>query len=197
MQDSEGHNKLKCDDNRSQNRIETMILQLSSQFNNMSNRLDTRISELETNFEERVSEKLSVRLSEMIDNKIGDKITEVKSEVKGELDEMKSKLDNMEKKLSENKHQDNNSKLRFVIKNLEFDEREKTEPTLTQHKVKGLLKDCLGLKNICLMSVERIETKGRYPGAIIAETNTIESKKEIMKNKSKLKHNRNHSKVYI
>ena len=38
------------------------------------------------------------------------------------------------------------------------------------------------------MSVERKETKGRYPGVIIAETDTIESKKEIMKNKSKLKH---------
>ena len=47
------------------------------------------------------------------------------------------------------------------------------------------------------MSVERIETKGRYLGAIIGETETIESKKEIMKNKSKLKHSRNHSKVYI
>jgi len=47
------------------------------------------------------------------------------------------------------------------------------------------------------MSVERKETKGRYPGVIIAETDTIESKKEIMKNKSKLKHSRNHSKVYI
>jgi hypothetical protein len=37
----------------------------------------------------------------------------------------------------------------------------------------------------------------QIPGVIIAETNTIESKKEIMKNKSKLKHSRNHSKVFI
>ena len=41
----------------------------------------------------------------------------IKSEVKGELDDMKSILDNMERKMFDTKHQDNDSRLRFVIKN--------------------------------------------------------------------------------
>lgn len=200
MYENEGHKKLKCDQNQPENRIEAMILQLSSQFSSMSNRLDQRISELETNFEEKVSEKLSEKLSVMIDYKIKDKITEVKTEIKGELDGMKSKMDHLEKTMTENvtnKTQEEITKNKFVIKNLQYDEREKkkTETSLTLHKVQCLIKDCLGLKNVFLKSVVRKESRGQYPGIILAETKDLESKKEIMKNKSKLKHSRSYDKV--
>jgi len=193
------HKKLKYDDNQVPSRVEAMILQLSTQFTNMSDRFDKRISDLETNFEDRVSEKLSDKLSTMIDNKIGAKISEVKTEMKGELVEMKTKITKLEEKLqsSDGKAQSDNLKNRFVIKNLDFDEREKTEPTLTVNKVQGMLKDCLGLANVSLKSVVRKESKGRYPGVIVAETKCFEGKQDIMKNKSKLKHSRNFSRVYI
>ncbi|XP_071167347.1 fibronectin-binding protein PlpA-like [Mytilus edulis] len=200
MYENEGHKKLKCDQNQQESRIESMILQLSSQFSSMSNRLDQRISELETNFEEKVSEKLSEKLSVMIDNKIKDKIIEVKTEIKGELDGMKSKMNDLEKTMTEkvtNKTQEEITKNKFVIKNLKYDEREKTETSLTLHKVQCLIKDCLGLKNVTLKSVVRKESRGQYPGIILAETTSLESKKEIMKNKSKLKHSRSYDKVYI
>ena len=178
------HKKLKYDDN---------------QVPNMSDRFDKRISDLETNFEDRVSEKLSDKLSTMIDNKIGAKISEVKTEMKGELVEMKTKITKLEEKLQscDGKAQSDNLKNRFVIKNLDFDEREKTEPTLTVNKVQGMLKDCLGLANVSLKSVVRKESKGRYPGVILAETKCFEGKQDIMKNKSKLKHSRHFSRVDI
>ncbi|CAC5421035.1 unnamed protein product [Mytilus coruscus] len=154
------HKKTKCDSSVSSapmfentNRVEALILQLSSNFSNMSEKLDKRISELETNFEERVSEKLSEKISVMIDNKMKEKLIEVKTEVKHELDGMKSKIENLEKQVSENKTNNPYKDLlrnKFIIKNLEFDDREKTDPELTKHKVQGLLKDCLGLSNVKL-----------------------------------------------
>ena len=46
-----------------------------------------------------------------------------------------------------------------------------------------------------MKSVVRKESRGQYPGIILAETKDLESKKEIMKNKSKLKHSRSYDKV--
>lgn len=56
--------------------------------------------------------------------------------------------------------------------------KKKTETSLTLHKVQCLVKDCLGLKNVFLKSVVRKESRGQYPGIILAETKDLESKKD-------------------
>ncbi|CAC5395428.1 unnamed protein product [Mytilus coruscus] len=188
------------DSENSQNRLESLILQLSANFTSMSKSLEKRIDDLETNMEEKISVKVSERISTMIDNKLKEKIDEVKTEVKNELDVMKSQINSLEKKVSDkdtNSSRQSNTRNRFIIKNLSFDERELTEDELTKHKVKGLLRDGLGLANVDIKSVHRKESRGVYPGIVVVETSNMENKKEVMKNKSKLKSSRQFEKVYI
>lgn len=169
------------------NRVEALILQLSSNFTNMSEKLEKRKSELETNFEERFSEKLSEKITNMIVNKMKEKINEVKTEIKQELDGMKSKIESIEKQVADN-HRNSTDNLRnkFLIKNLEYNEREKNKSDLTKSKVQGLLRDGLGLANVQIKSASRKESRGKYPGVVVAETETFDEKKEIMKNKAKI-----------
>jgi hypothetical protein len=180
------------------NRVEALILKLSSNSTNMSEKLEKRISELETNFEERVSEKLSEKISNMIDNKMKVKISEVKTEVKQELDGMKSKIESIDKQVVDN-YRNSTDKVRniFIIKNLEYNEREKNEPDLTKNKVQGLLRDGLGLANVQIKNASRKESRGKYPDVVVVETDTFDERKEIMKNKAKLKSSRQYDRVYI
>ena len=181
-------------------RLETLILQLSSNFTTMSKNLEKRMDDFEIRFEEKISEKVSEKISSIIDKKLTDKMNEVKTEVKQELNTMQNKIKHLEKQVHEkhiNSQNSDKTKYRLVIKNLEYDEREETETKLTEHKVQSMLKDCLGLANIGLTYVSRKVARGKYPGVVIVETDCIESKKEIMKNKSKLKQNRQFDQVYI
>ena len=57
---------------------------------------------------------------------------------------------------------------------------------MTINKVQTLLKDGLRLSNIDLKSVERKESSGKYPGLVIVETEQLENKLQIMKNKKKI-----------
>jgi hypothetical protein len=86
---------------------------------------------------------------------------------------------------------------KFIIKNLEYNEREKNESDLTKNKVQGLLRDGLGLANVQIKSASRKESRGKYPGVVVVETDTFDEKKEIMKNKAKLKSSRQYDRVYI
>jgi hypothetical protein len=85
---------------------------------------------------------------------------------------------------------------KFIIKNLEYNEREKNESDLTKNKVQELLRDGLGLANVQIKSASRKESRGKYPGVVV-ETDTFDEKKEIMKNKAKLKSSRQYDRVYI
>lgn len=192
-----GLKKSKCDASISSapmldnpNRVDALVLHLSSNFTSRSEKLEKRISELETNSEERVSEKLSEKISNMIDNKMKEKISEVKTEVKQELDGMKSKIESIKKQVVDN-HRNSTDNLRnkFIINNLEHNEREKNEPDLKKNKVQGILRDGLGLANVQIKSTSRKESRGKYPGVVV-ETDTFDEKKEIMKNKAKWKSNR-------
>lgn len=90
-------------------------------------------------------------------------------------------------------------KNRLVIKNLDFDESEIRNTEITGHKVQALLKEGLCLSDIALKSVERKSSGGnaKSNGLIIVEVEKFDDKKEIMKNKRKLKNNRLYENVYI
>jgi hypothetical protein len=64
-------------------------------------------------------------------------------------------------------------------------------------KVQGLLRDGLGLANVQIKSASRKESRGKYPGVVVVEIDTFDEKKEIMKNKAKLKSSRQYDRVYI
>ena len=93
-----------------------------------------------------------------------DKINEVKTEIKHELDGMKSKIESIEKQVADN-HRNSTDNLcnKFIIKNLEYNEREKNKSDLTKSKVQGLLRDGLGLANVQIKSASRKESRGKYP----------------------------------
>ena len=113
----------------------------------------------------------------MIDNKMKEKMSEVKTEVKQELDGMKSKIESIEKQVVDN-HRNSTDNLhnKFIIKNLEYNEREKNESDLTKNKVQGLLRDGLGLANVQIKSASRKESRGKYPGVVVVKTDIFDEK---------------------
>jgi 16S rRNA C1402 N4-methylase RsmH len=54
-----------------------------------------------------------------------------------------------------NRNSTDNLRNTFIIKNLEYNEREKNESVLTKNKVQGLLRDGLGLANVQIKSASR------------------------------------------
>ena len=183
----------------SQNRIETLILQLSTNLCDVSQKLERRIDEMENNFERKITEKLSEKISEMIDTKLKQKIDTVRDEVKTDMTAMQDKIQALEKTMKETNtgKTESNNRNKFVIRNLIYDQTEKDNNVVTINKVQGLLKDGLELQDITLKSVHRKETRGPHPGIVIVETNSYDDKSKIMKNKRKLKTVKKYENIYI
>ncbi|VDI82492.1 Hypothetical predicted protein [Mytilus galloprovincialis] len=183
----------------SQNRIETLILQLSTNLCDVSQKLERRIDEMENNFERKITEKLSEKISEMIDTKLKQKIDTVRDEVKTDMIAMQDKIQALEKTMKETNtvKTESNNRNKFVIRNLIYDQTEKDNNVVTINKVQGLLKDGLELQDITLKSVHRKETRGQHPGIVIVETNSYDDKSKIMKNKRKLKTVKKYENIYI
>ena len=101
----------------------------------------------------------------------------MKTEVKQELDGMKSKLESIDKQVVDNyRNSTDNLRNTFIIKNLEYNEREKNESVLTKNKVQGLLRDGLGLANVQIKSASRKESRGKYPGVVVVKTDIFDEK---------------------
>jgi hypothetical protein len=60
---------------------------------------------------------------------------------------------------------------KVIIKNLEYNEREKNESDLTKNKVQGLLRDGLGLANVQIKNASRKESRGKYPDVVVVDNN--------------------------
>lgn len=179
-------------------RLEMLIIQLSTNLNTVSEKLEKRIDELETNFEQKITEKISEKVSIMIDEKLKQNIDTVREEVKADMLGMQNKIDELEKTVkTKTIGEKSESRNKIVIKNLNFDEREKENEDITKNKVQTLLKDGLTLSDITLKSVCRKESRGSYPGVVIVEIDNFDNKSKIMKNKRKLRANRAYENVYI
>ncbi|VDI73300.1 Hypothetical predicted protein [Mytilus galloprovincialis] len=179
-------------------RLEMLIIQLSTNLNTVSEKLEKRIDELETNFEQKITEKISEKVSIMIDEKLKQNIDTVREEVKSDMLGMQNKIDELEKTVkTKTIGEKSESRNKIVIKNLNFDEREKENEEITKNKVQTLLKDGLTLSDITLKSVCIKEGRGSYPGVVIVEIDNFDNKSKIMKNKRKLRANRAYENVYI
>lgn len=134
----------------------------------------------------------------MIDEKLKQNIDTVREEVKSDMLGMQNKIDELEKTVkTKTIGEKSESRNKIVIKNLNFDEREKENEEITKNKVQTLLKDGLTLSDITLKSVCRKEGRGSYPGVVIVEIDNFDNKSKIMKNKRKLRANRVYENVYI
>ena len=89
-------------------------------------------------------------------------------------------------------------KLNIIIKGLPSGKNKTNNPQCTLNKENTHIRDGLKLSNIKLSKVERKEfCNPKSSGVIIAKLDTLESKKSIMKAKSKLKGNKSFSNVFI
>ena len=85
----------------------------------------------------------------------------------------------------------------ICIRNLNFDQREKTDSGVTLDKVNGIIRDGLKMKDVKVTHAVRKETKGRNPGVVIATIETVEQKIKIIENKKVLRKTTNFANVYI
>jgi hypothetical protein len=68
-----------------------------------------------------------------------------------------------------------------IIKNLEYDEREKYDSNATLHKVQALLKDGLAIPNIKIRKASHKNGSDRYNGVVVVRLDEIGQKKVIQR----------------
>ena len=69
----------------------------------------------------------------------------------------------------------------MIIKNLEYDEREKYDSNATLHKVQALLKDGLAIPNIKIRKASHKNGSDRYNGVVVVRLDEIGQKKVIQR----------------
>ena len=156
--------------------IQSLANNISVSFNMMNNRMN----QLETNLEEKISANIQIVLKTHIETEVG----KVKQELK-DINSMNSKIENVQKSydnlVSEKKDEDSPADIRnnVIIKNLEYDEREKHDSNVTLHKVQALFKDGLAIPNIKIRKVSHKNGNERYNGVVVVQLDEIGQKKEI------------------
>lgn len=145
---------------------------------------------------ENMSKKLEEKLVEKTTDLVNLKMTEIRSEVKTNMDKLnKSVEDRSYAEVATNGPKEN---LNFVIRNMDLDQREETEPEITMNKVKSLIKDGLKASDIVVKSAIRKKSlNNSRPGVIIASVETAAQKTKLMKSKGDLKVSRCFYNVYI
>lgn len=175
--------------------IQSLANNISVSFNMMNNRMN----QLKTNLEEKISANIQTALKTHIETEVG----KVKQELKEDINSMNRKIENVQKSydnlVSEKKDEDSPADIRnnVIIKNLEYDEREKNDSNVTLHKVQELFRDGLTIPNIKIRKVSRKNGNERYNGVVVVQLDEIGQKKEIFKQKCHLKNKPAYRKVYI
>ena len=95
--------------------------------------------------------------------------------------------------VSEKKDEDSPADIRnnVIIKNLEYDEREKHDSNVTLHNVQALFKDGVAIPNINIRKASRKNGRGRYNGVDVAFLDEIGQKKETNQAKTSSKQQAN------
>lgn len=149
------------------------------------------------NLSKKLEEKLTTRTHALVEAQM----TEVRGEVQSNMLHVNTTVDNMKKTYADataNVAHGPTENLSFVIRNLDVDQREEHDQTITMNKVKALIKDGLKLSDITIKSVCRKKNlSNNRPGVIIASVDNGAQKTKLMKCKSSLKQSRNFHKVYI
>ena len=137
--------------------------------------------------------------------KVNNEIPKVKRAIKVEINKdmsvLKTKVDKLETNcqhiIDKGDIQDNRA-CNFLVKNVPEDSRESVENSkVLINKLECLMKDGLKLNKVKITKAIRQKSDGKRPGVIIVSVGGVDHKKEVVKAKRQLKHNRKYSDVFI
>lgn len=124
-------------------------------------------------------------MKQILKTHIETEVGKVKQELKEDINSMNRKIENVQKSydnlVSEKKDEDSPADIHnnVIIKNLEYDEREKNDSNIALHKVQAFFKDGLAIPNIKIRKVSHKNGNERYNGVVVVQLDEIGQKKEI------------------
>jgi len=178
--------------------LSKLIVKLSDDVSALSSNIYERIDKLETSLESRITQKFA----NMLDKRVNSEMSRVRKDVDTQMqsfrDEVRADLNELDEKMAQiqvetigNAETSRNQNL--VIRGLAFHEGENLNS-----KVNKLIQDGLGLKTVqVLNSVRKTSDATNNPGTVIATLQSINDKKEVLANKSKLKDKHQYRSVYL
>ncbi|VDI22230.1 Hypothetical predicted protein [Mytilus galloprovincialis] len=110
----------------------------------------------------------------------------MKKDIQQDFDRINEKIDNVQKSyddLAKNKDNGTINSTRaanIVIKNLEYDAREKDDIQITVHKVQALFRDGMTIPDVKIKSTSRKHGRENHNGIIIVELDDAAQKKQYL-----------------
>lgn len=175
--------------------IQNLATNITVSFNMLSDRMIQMESSIEA--------KISAKIESALETKVKEEVGKFKKDIQQDFDRINEKIDNVQKSYDDlAKNKDNGTinssrAANIVIKNLEYDAREKDDNQITVHKVQALFRDGMAIPDVKIKSASRKQGRENHNGIIIVELDDAAQKKTIFSQKRKLKNNTGYKKVYI
>ncbi|MEW8341803.1 MAG: hypothetical protein AB2708_18305, partial [Candidatus Thiodiazotropha taylori] len=173
--------------------LKQMIAKLSSDIHMQYTSLSERIDKLEAGTEQRISQKVA----QLLDKRVNTELGRIRIDIDKRLETFKSGIfkDMSDKVATEldacKQHAD--ISLNVAIRGLD-----ETVGENVGSRVNTLIKDGLNVRNVIVERAERkLSENSSKPGVVIVSFKDREDKELVMSAKSKLKHNRQYSHVFI
>ena len=160
------------------------IQNLANNINVSFNILNEKMNQLESNIEE----KISLRIQSALKTQMKEEVGKMRQDIQQDIDTIHAKVDNVQKcyddlvksKVDEST---NPKTCNIVIRNLEYDAREKDENQVTLNKVQCLFKDGMTIPDVKIKSVARKGGNENRHGIIVVELEDSTQKKTIFSKK--------------
>lgn len=194
---AEVHNDSSADDTS----VKQLLSALSADMHMMYNSLHDRIDKFEAGLEQRISNKVAQLLDKRVNTELNrikkdvdDRVETFKETFRAEIDEdlneLNNKLNNMNVQTPDTSY---DRSLNIAIRGLPESDNENLS-----NKVNSVIKDGLSVRNVAVKTVVRKQSKIQSkPGVIIASFKSVEDKRKVMVEKSKLRDSRQYRDVYI
>lgn len=194
---AEVHNDSSADDTS----VKQLLSALSADMHMMYNSLHDRIDKFEAGLEQRISNKVAQLLDKRVNTELNrikkdvdDRVETFKETFRAEIDEdlneLNNKLNNMNVQIPDTSY---DRSLNIAIRGLPESDNENLS-----NKVNSVIKDGLSVRNVAVKTVVRKQSKIQSkPGVIIASFKSVEDKRKVMVEKSKLRDSRQYRDVYI
>lgn len=173
--------------------LKQMIAKLSSDMHMQYTSLSERIDKLEAGLEQRISQKVA----QLLDKRVNTELGRIRTDIDKRLETFKSGiLKDMSDKVAaghDTCKQHADISLNVAIRGLDESVGENVDS-----RVNTLIKDGLSIRNVTVQLAERKKSENSSkPGIVVASFKDREDKELVMSAKSKLKHSRQFSHVFI
>ena len=177
-------------------KVETKVTQgvkkgIDDKFKSIKKEMDSELTKIKKQVKDNEKDIIKVRetLMPTITEKLGDELDELRNNVCKIQTDLREREQPRTQNPSDSKLRDRN----IIIRNFPVRDNEDIK-----YIVKNLIRDSLKIRNITVLSAERLENKyNSRPGLVKATLDSVASKQEVMKYKNKLKDSSRYNNVYI